>query len=181
MKNRAANAHVRYDSNGWSYNSAYKHSTVSKNPEYTAVVATFLYNNIEPNEVVRFQRKRTYCLKLKRGMVTQPRASMLRRCLPFSSAPPGGGRGLAYKVTVSCVSRGNWLIWTGKQTLSWIWGGKKKKRCRQKNKKRGWERWVCFCTAYQTHTNQNLSCRDCSVEACVIRAHTLLYWQLSNI
>lgn len=43
----------------------------------------------------------THCLKLKSGMVTQPSASMLRRCFPFSSAPPGGGRGLAYSTTVS--------------------------------------------------------------------------------
>ncbi len=36
-----------------------------------------------------------YCLKLNKGMVTQPKASMLRFCLLFSSAPPGGGRGMA--------------------------------------------------------------------------------------
>lgn len=59
----------------------------------------------------------THCLKLKSGMVTQPRGSVLRRCLLFSSAPPGGGRGLAYSVTVSWDSRGSWVISTGKHTL----------------------------------------------------------------
>lgn len=61
-------------------------------------------------------------------MVTQPRASMLLLCLLFSSVPPGGGRGLACKVTVSCVSRGNWLIWTGKQTLYFAQAEKQKRR-----------------------------------------------------
>lgn len=50
-------------------------------------------------------------------MVTQPRASMLRRCFPLSSAPPGGGRQLACSVTVSRDSLGSWLILTGKHTL----------------------------------------------------------------
>jgi len=59
----------------------------------------------------------THCLKLKSGMVTQPRDSMLRRCRPFSSAPPGGGRELAYRVTVSWDSLGSWLICTGNNTL----------------------------------------------------------------
>lgn len=59
----------------------------------------------------------SYCRKLKRGVVTQPRASTLRRCFPFSSEPPGGGRVLAYRVTVSCDSLGSWLICTGKHTL----------------------------------------------------------------
>ncbi len=58
-----------------------------------------------------------YCLKLNKGMVTQPKASMLRFCLLFSSAPPGGGREVAYSITVSSDSLGNWLIWMGKQTL----------------------------------------------------------------
>lgn len=37
----------------------------------------------------------TYCLKLKRGVVTQPRASGTRFCLLASEEPPGGGMGRA--------------------------------------------------------------------------------------
>lgn len=41
------------------------------------------------------------CLKLKSGMVTQPRVSILRRCFPFSPTSPGGSSELANKVMVS--------------------------------------------------------------------------------
>lgn len=37
----------------------------------------------------------TYCLKLKRGVVTQPRASGTRRCFTASEEFPGGGVGRA--------------------------------------------------------------------------------------
>lgn len=59
----------------------------------------------------------TYCLKLKRGVVTQPRASGTRRCLLASEELPGGGTGTAKSVTLSSVSRGRRFTWTGKQIL----------------------------------------------------------------
>lgn len=59
----------------------------------------------------------TYCLKLKRGVVTQPRASGTRRCLLASEELPGGGTGTANSVTLSSVSRGSRFTWTGKQIL----------------------------------------------------------------
>lgn len=59
----------------------------------------------------------TYCLKLKRGVVTQPRASGTRRCLLASEELPGGGMGTAKSVTLSSVSRGRRFTWTGKQIL----------------------------------------------------------------
>lgn len=59
----------------------------------------------------------TYCLKLKRGVVTQPRASGTRRCLLASEELPGGGTGTAKSVTLSSVSRGRRFTWMGKQIL----------------------------------------------------------------
>lgn len=59
----------------------------------------------------------THCLKLKSGVVTQPRASGTRRCLLVSEELPGGGTGTAKSVTLSSVSRGSRFTWTGKQIL----------------------------------------------------------------
>lgn len=59
----------------------------------------------------------THCLKLKSGVVTQPRASGTRRCLLVSEEFPGGGTGTAKSVTLSSVSRGSRFTWTGKQIL----------------------------------------------------------------